>query len=287
MKNFTSTILATHSHASRPIGNQHRSYTPPHIHQLIQHRIRLRKQYHRTLSPAHKTELNRAQQLVKNTLKQYSIDSWNQRLSALRTQDNSLWHTQKLFKNKRQAIPPLECDRGTAITDTQKANLFADSLKENFTENTYQNRDTNTDNHINNTVNTFISTNPTTYLDPVLPDEIITYIKKSSSKKAPAVLRPILSYRCPVWGYAAKTNINILDVAQNTLITRIVGACRYMRNDEIRTAIKIPSFKLHIQKLAKNSFNSLNSSENVNMQKLENYTARIKRKRPRSILLDS
>ncbi|GFX28776.1 nucleic-acid-binding protein from transposon X-element [Trichonephila clavipes] len=139
------------------------------------------------------------------------------------TQDNSLWHTQKLSKNKRQAIPPLECDRGTAITDTQKANLLADTLKENFTENTYQNRDT--DNLINNTVNTFISTNPTTYLNPVLPDEIITYIKKSSSKKAP-VLRPILSYGCPVWCYAAKTNINILDVAQNTLIRKIVGACR-------------------------------------------------------------
>ncbi|GFT33720.1 hypothetical protein TNCV_4382461 [Trichonephila clavipes] len=88
-------------------------------------------------------------------------------------------------RQRRQAIPPLECDRGTAITDTQKANILADTLKENFTENTYQNRDT--DNHINNTVNTFISTNPTTYLDPVLLDEIITYIKKSSSKKAPAL----------------------------------------------------------------------------------------------------
>ncbi|GFY29324.1 RNA-directed DNA polymerase from mobile element jockey [Trichonephila clavipes] len=52
IKNFPSTILATHSRTSRPIGNQHRSYTPPHI----QHRNRLRKQYHR--SPAHKTELN-------------------------------------------------------------------------------------------------------------------------------------------------------------------------------------------------------------------------------------
>ncbi|GFV96006.1 putative RNA-directed DNA polymerase from transposon X-element [Trichonephila clavipes] len=102
-----------------------------------------------------------------------------------------------------------------------------------------------------------------------------------------AVLRPILSYGCPIWGYAAKTNINILDVAQNTLIRMIVSAGRYMRNDEIRNAIKTPSSKSHIQKLAKNFFNSLNSSENVNMQNLEDYTARIKRKRPRSILLDS
>ncbi|GFT22425.1 uncharacterized protein TNCV_3273961 [Trichonephila clavipes] len=102
-----------------------------------------------------------------------------------------------------------------------------------------------------------------------------------------AVLRPILSYGCPVWGYAAMTNINILDVAQNTSIRMIVGACRCMKNDEIRNAIKFPSFKSHIQKLAKNFFNSLNRSKNVNMQNLENYTARIKRKRPRSILLDS
>ncbi|GFS82414.1 probable RNA-directed DNA polymerase from transposon X-element [Trichonephila clavipes] len=174
IKNFTSTILATHSHASRPIGNQHRSYTPPHIHQLIQHRNRLRKQYHRTLSPAHETELNNLLKIhLNNTPSTHGLNA----------QDNSLWHTQKLFKNKRQAIPPLECDRGTAITGTQKANLLADTLKDNFTENTYQNRDTN--NHINNTVNIFISTNPTTFLNAVLPDEIITYIKKSSSIKAP------------------------------------------------------------------------------------------------------
>ncbi|GFX40929.1 putative DD41D transposase [Trichonephila clavipes] len=30
---------------------------------------------------------------------------------------------------------------------------------------------------------------------------------------------------CPVWGNAAKKNINILDVAQNTIIRMIIGAC--------------------------------------------------------------
>ncbi|GFV82137.1 hypothetical protein TNCV_2790351 [Trichonephila clavipes] len=32
-----------------------------------------------------------------------------------------------------------------------------------------------------------------------------------------AVLRPIISYGCPVWGYAAKTNINILESTANYL----------------------------------------------------------------------
>ncbi|GFS96216.1 hypothetical protein TNCV_1141831 [Trichonephila clavipes] len=42
-----------------------------------------------------------------------------------------------------------------------------------------------------------------------------------------AVLRPILSYASPVWGYAANTNIKILEVAQNSLIRSIVRPGRY------------------------------------------------------------
>ncbi|GFV02790.1 RNA-directed DNA polymerase from mobile element jockey [Trichonephila clavipes] len=48
-----------------------------------------------------------------------------------------------------------------------------------------------------------------------------------------AVMRPILAYASPVWGYASKTNINILDTLQNSLIRMIVKAARYMRNDDI------------------------------------------------------
>ncbi|GFY08568.1 uncharacterized protein TNCV_810011 [Trichonephila clavipes] len=70
-------------------------------------------------------------------------------------------------------------------------------------------------------------------------------------------MRPILAYACPVWGYAAKTNINILDTLQNSLIRMIVKAIRYMRNDHIRKALKINSFKSHIQNIAINFFNDL------------------------------
>ncbi|GFU87682.1 probable RNA-directed DNA polymerase from transposon X-element [Trichonephila clavipes] len=41
-----------------------------------------------------------------------------------------------------------------------------------------------------------------------------------------AVLRPILSYGCPIWGYAANTNIKILETSQNSIIRCIVRACR-------------------------------------------------------------
>ncbi|GFX36610.1 probable RNA-directed DNA polymerase from transposon X-element [Trichonephila clavipes] len=102
-----------------------------------------------------------------------------------------------------------------------------------------------------------------------------------------AVMRPILAYACPVWGYAAKTNINILDTLQNSLIRMIVKAIRYMRNDHIRKALKINSFKSHIQNIAINFFNDLETTNNINMQNLSHYTPNDKTKRPRRILLDS
>ncbi|GFX23526.1 uncharacterized protein TNCV_3770001 [Trichonephila clavipes] len=100
-------------------------------------------------------------------------------------------------------------------------------------------------------------------------------------------MRPILSYGCPVWGYAAKTNINILDTLQNSTIRMIVKASRYMRNDDIRKAIKINSFKSYIQKIAKKFSNSLQFTNNSNMLNLNIYNPQDSTKRPRRILLDS
>ncbi|GFY25302.1 RNA-directed DNA polymerase from mobile element jockey [Trichonephila clavipes] len=65
-----------------------------------------------------------------------------------------------------------------------------------------------------------------------------------------AVLRLILTYGSPVWGYAADSNIKILEVAQNSLIRNIVKADRYIRNSKIYEDIKILPFKNYIQKLA-------------------------------------
>ncbi|GFU03863.1 probable RNA-directed DNA polymerase from transposon X-element [Trichonephila clavipes] len=86
-----------------------------------------------------------------------------------------------------------------------------------------------------------------------------------------AVLRPILTYGSPVWGYAANSNIKILEVAQNSLIRNIVKANRYARNSKIYEDIKISPFKAYIQKLAISFFNSLPNSNNANVKMLNNY----------------
>ncbi|GFT24409.1 uncharacterized protein TNCV_3252491 [Trichonephila clavipes] len=113
----------------------------------------------------------------------------------------------------------------------------------------------------------------------------------ASDEVCPPVLE-LLDMRCfggipSLWGYAAKTNINILDTLQNSTIRMIVKASRYMRNDDIRKAIRIKSFKFYIQKIAKKFFNSLQFTNNSNMINLNTYTPHDSTKRPRRILLDS
>ncbi|GFV14673.1 uncharacterized protein TNCV_2586461 [Trichonephila clavipes] len=64
-----------------------------------------------------------------------------------------------------------------------------------------------------------------------------------------AVLRPILSYASPVWGYAAKSNIKILEVSQNSLIRRITNPGWRLRNSRIYKELELPPFKTFIQNL--------------------------------------
>ncbi|GFV12957.1 probable RNA-directed DNA polymerase from transposon X-element [Trichonephila clavipes] len=181
---FTETVRAAHSHASRPIETLRKSYTPPYIHNIIKQKNQYRNLYHRTLDPHYKTLYNRAQKNVKKELRKYSNANWTARLKALDTQDNSLWAVQKLIKNKRSDIPPLNCSSGTAVTDTQKANILAESILDNFTENSRPNNDyDDVDELINNTVNSFLSLPTSTTTETAYPSEIISYIKKSNSKK--------------------------------------------------------------------------------------------------------
>ncbi|GFT20259.1 hypothetical protein TNCV_4060501 [Trichonephila clavipes] len=91
-------------------------------------------------------------------LKIYSNDTWNARLEALNTTDNSLWEAQRFLKNKRSQIPTLNCATGMAVTDPQKANLLANTIKNNFIENNrMQDNYDQDDEVVTSAVNTFLS----------------------------------------------------------------------------------------------------------------------------------
>ncbi|GBN53794.1 RNA-directed DNA polymerase from mobile element jockey [Araneus ventricosus] len=100
-----------------------------------------------------------------------------------------------------------------------------------------------------------------------------------------AYLRPILTYAAPVWGYAAKSNIKILESQQNIVIAQICHATWYMRATDVRKALNFPSFKEFIKKLAINFYKSFDNSDNEAIKCIHNYKPDIKIKRPRNILI--
>ncbi|GFX26710.1 probable RNA-directed DNA polymerase from transposon X-element [Trichonephila clavipes] len=113
-------------------------------------------------------------------------NTWNAGLEALNTTDNSLWEAQRFLKNKRSQIPTLNCATGMAVTDPQKANLLANTIKNNFIENNrMQDNYDQDDEVVTSAVNTFLSSPPSTQIESVMLDEIINFIKNTSPKKAP------------------------------------------------------------------------------------------------------
>ncbi|GFU07671.1 RNA-directed DNA polymerase from mobile element jockey [Trichonephila clavipes] len=102
-----------------------------------------------------------------------------------------------------------------------------------------------------------------------------------------AVLRPILSYACPVWSYAAKSSLKILEIAQNSIIRTIGKARMYNKNANIYKAIKVPPSKPTSKISPKKFYENLPNINESNISSLENFTPHDGHKRSRRILLDS
>ncbi|GBO25459.1 putative RNA-directed DNA polymerase from transposon X-element [Araneus ventricosus] len=96
-----------------------------------------------------------------------------------------------------------------------------------------------------------------------------------------AILRPIITYGCPIWGAAANSNIRMLEILENNVIRLICNAGWYMRNEDIRNAIKLMSSKEFIKKVSAKFCHNLDEMDNEAIQQLENYTPDPKSKRPR------
>ncbi|GBN10856.1 RNA-directed DNA polymerase from mobile element jockey, partial [Araneus ventricosus] len=101
-----------------------------------------------------------------------------------------------------------------------------------------------------------------------------------------AYLRPILTYASPVWACTAKYHLNKLEVLENKTIRMITNACWYQRNVDLRQALKIPSLKEFIQKIAEKFFEKIPNINNTTLKKIPYYDGSllINKKRPRSIL---
>ncbi|GFW53012.1 uncharacterized protein TNCV_130771 [Trichonephila clavipes] len=134
--------------------------------------------------PQHKTELNRLQNAIKRKIYHYRQQAWEDNLSTLNAEDNSLWGIAKAFRKKTSPISALNGPTGIAPSDTNKTEVIAHSLKSQFQLNDIHNP--HKDEIITSVVDAYMdsNTNNTDIIPPTLPSEIIQIIKKIKLKSA-------------------------------------------------------------------------------------------------------
>lgn len=185
---------------------------PSHILDKISNKNRLRKLWHKTKCSAVKLQVNLLISEIRDELRTFRNESWQNRLRELSTKNNTLWNLTRSLKNKHTSIPPLQKNNGfPALSDREKAQSFADEFSKSFRITSYS-----TDFHIENKVLKSIS-----YVNSSVPDktnltslaEILCLIKNLKTKKSPG---PDNIKNCLIKNLPLKGTV---------FITRLFNAC--------------------------------------------------------------
>lgn len=101
-----------------------------------------------------------------------------------------------------------------------------------------------------------------------------------------AILRPLVTYACPVWSASSKTNIKKLQVFQNKVLRTAINAPWHIRNCQIHYELGMETVEQFIKKLTKTFIGNLQYSDNPIIQQLgrKNIHTRLKRKLPQDII---
>jgi endonuclease/exonuclease/phosphatase family metal-dependent hydrolase len=112
---------------------------PLAIRELAKEKRKARRKWHQTRHPADKNTLNNKSQRLKREiqkLKEESMNSYLQNLTADKDTNFSLWKATKKLRKSTKHVPPIRNAGGPwAVDSLQKATLFADHLAETFTAN--------------------------------------------------------------------------------------------------------------------------------------------------------
>ncbi|GFY77781.1 putative RNA-directed DNA polymerase from transposon X-element [Trichonephila inaurata madagascariensis] len=173
VRDLTSEILTAHDTASKPATHSELPFVQGELKQLFKERNKARKLWQFTRHPQHKTELNRLQNIIKRKVFHYRQKVWEDHLTSLDTEDGSLWGTAKACRKKAAPISALNGPNGTALSDTNKTDVIANSLESQFKLNDIQNP--HKDEIITNIVDAYLTTNinNTDPLPPTLPSGVI------------------------------------------------------------------------------------------------------------------
>ena len=119
--------MVAYSHKCRPRDDPWPPI-PAGIQDEIRLKNRLRRQWQTTRDPALKAEVNRLQKSVTRRLYEWKYDQW----SALDLEDESVWRMTKRMMRIPTPSSPLVSPGGIALSDSEKAEAFADNLDAHF-----------------------------------------------------------------------------------------------------------------------------------------------------------
>jgi hypothetical protein len=112
------------------------SQAPTPLPYSIQDEIHLkdqsRRQWQATRDPALKAQVNRIQRSETYRLNEWRNEQWSDTLEFLDGEDQSLWKITKRVIRVPTPSPPLQVQRGLALSDSEKAEELADSLEDQF-----------------------------------------------------------------------------------------------------------------------------------------------------------
>jgi hypothetical protein len=97
------------------------------------------------------------------------------------------------------------------------------------------------------------------------------------------VLKPIWTYGIQLWGCAAASNIDKIQISQNKVLRDIVDAPCYYRNDHLHRDLKIPTIRQETQRFAERHVRRLHNHVNTEVLQLldnTNLNRRLKRIKP-------
>lgn len=173
--------------ASRPAPPRNtRSALPPNLRAAIGKRRRLRRIWQRTRHPATKRAFNHQCDLVKRLLFDYRNESWNTYLSGLDLENGSAWRTAKILRSEKPTHQPLHGQQGMVYRSTEKAEVFSDTMEDQFRPNADIFNEDHIE-HVENFLENFFVADPEPELEPFTFDEVEAYVSKSKPRKAPGL----------------------------------------------------------------------------------------------------
>lgn len=126
--------------------------------------------------------MNRLSRQIRWELDNMRYNEYSSYVESFVPGDARLWRETKRLTGQTPQIPPLAHGTGTATTDIEKCEVFAEHLSRKFRD--YDRLDQQTDDNVDNYLTT-----PTTTVEPLIPfvspAELKSHIRRLPRKKAP------------------------------------------------------------------------------------------------------